>query len=37
MLKKRCFGLEKEEAVMEAKNKNAEIKEELEDQEDKIN
>ena len=28
MLKKRCCGHEKEEDVMEAKNKNAEIKEE---------
>ena len=28
MLKKRCYGQEKEEDVMEAKNKNAEIKEE---------
>lgn len=36
MWKKRYFGLEKEEAVMEAKNKSAEIKEELEDQEYKI-
>ena len=36
MRKNRYFGLEKEEAVMEAKNKSAEIKEELEDQEYKI-
>ena len=36
MRKKRYFGLEKEEAVMVAKNKSVEIKEESEDQEDKI-
>jgi len=37
MLKKRCCGQEKEEGVMVVKNKSDEIKEELEDQEDKIN